>query len=86
MARPWLSTGTTVIQLVVLVTWRCLQDTPFGGKNVLFAQFLPSLDIFDSIASAASITFCAGLLDVLHSPTPSIIQFFKSLPEATLLC
>lgn len=71
---------------MVLVTWRCLQDTPFGGKNVLFAQFLPSLDIFNSTASAATITFCAGLLDVLQSPTPPTVQFFKSLPEATLLC
>lgn len=85
-----LRTGTTMafeaailFQLVLLITWTCLSDTPFNQKNTLFAQFFTSQAALEEVASTASIVFCPDLFEVLQAVTPPTIQFFKSLPTDT---
>ena len=73
----------TLFQLVVLITWTCLDDTPFYQKNTLFARFITSQEVLGSIASTASLVFCPGLFEVLQAATPPDLAFFKSLPTAT---
>lgn len=75
--------ATDILTFVCILTWNCLCDTPFMGKNVLFARFFTSLDMLTEIASAASLCFAPGLLDVVQAAAPPSITFFKSLPTDT---
>lgn len=77
-------TATTILQFVTLVTWNCLNDTPFNQKNTLFARFFTSLSVLEVIALTASLDFAPGLLEVLGAAAPPTIEFFKSLPTDTL--
>jgi hypothetical protein len=74
------STAVTLLQFVMYMTWEYLCDTPFARKNALFARFFTSLQVLESTASIASLTFTPGLSEVLQSSTPPTIQIFKSLP------
>jgi hypothetical protein len=78
-------TADTLLQLVVLVTWNTLVSTPISEKNGLFARFYTSQDVLEAIASAASITFCPGLFEVLQRVTPPTIEWFKKLPTSNML-
>ncbi len=69
-----------LLQLIVLVTWTCLVATPVYSKNALFATFFTSEEVLHSIASAASLTFCPGLFEVLQAATPPTVTWFKQLP------
>lgn len=76
--------ATTSFELVTSVTWICLNDTPFHHKNPLFARFFTSPAILESIASAASLTFCPDLFEVLNAESPPTLEWFKSLPKDTV--
>lgn len=66
--------AATLLQLVVVITWTCLCDTPFHQKNTLFAEF------FTSQTALASLVFAPGPFEVLQAATPPTIDFFKGLP------
>ncbi|GKT42172.1 uncharacterized protein ColSpa_02353 [Colletotrichum spaethianum] len=85
MPSPRYSAGT-LFKLVLLVTWTCLEDTPFSMKNTLFARFFSSLDVLESTALLASLSFAPGLFSVLQAATPPAIQFFQSLPVGPKNC
>lgn len=72
--------ASTLLQLVVLITWTCLSDTPFSQKNILFAQLFPDQFALEEVASTVSLVFSPSLFEVLKAATPPTIQFFKSLP------
>ncbi|RMJ16929.1 hypothetical protein CDV36_003400 [Fusarium kuroshium] len=74
----------SILQLVMLATWKCLSDTPYYSKNTLFARYLTSLEVMTEIALDSSIDFAPGLFDVLQSTTAPSIQFFKGLPAPRL--
>lgn len=78
--------ASTILQFVLTMTWTCLKDTPSIQKNVLFAQFIPSLAVLEEIASTTSLTFAPGLFDILQAAIPPTIEYFKSLPLDTLRC
>ena len=80
---PWAMAyeAATLLQLVCLIAWTCLTDTPFKQKYTFFAQLFPSQEVFDATASAASLIFCRGLWDVLQAATPPALRFFKDLPS-----
>jgi hypothetical protein len=69
-----------ILQLVMLITWTVLSDTPTNQKNTLFGQFFTSDAVFREIAATISIAFAPGLFDVLQSAAPPTIKFFKTLP------
>jgi hypothetical protein len=73
----------TILQFALLVTWKCMSDTPFSQKNLLLARFLTSQKLFETIASTASLVVCPGLFEVLQATTPPSIKFSKSLPTPT---
>lgn len=73
----------TIFELVLLITWTCLNTTPFNQKNPLFARFFDNQAALEEVASTASLVFCPGLFEVLQAATPPTIQFFKSLPTDT---
>jgi hypothetical protein len=75
--------AATLLQLVMLITWTCLSDTPFNQKNTLFARFFTSQAVLEEVASTASLVFAPGLFEVLQAATPPTIQFFKGLPTDT---
>ncbi|TVY44360.1 Carbamoyl-phosphate synthase arginine-specific large chain [Lachnellula subtilissima] len=74
--------GTT-IELVLLITWTCLNTTPFKQKNPLFARFFDSHAALEEVALTVSFSFCPGLFEVLQAAAPPKIKFFKSLPTDT---
>ena len=76
--------AVTIFALVMSLTWKVLVDTPKHMKNSLFDRFLTSSPILQSIATAATMSFAPGLLDVLQSATPPAIEFFKSMPSGDL--
>lgn len=73
--------ATTVLQLVLLITWTCLKDTPAVRKNLLFDQFFTSLIVMEDIVTMKlPLKFASGLFEMLRSTEPPTIGFFKSLP------
>lgn len=70
--------GTT-LDFVVSQTWECL-SVPVVGRNVLFDKVFFDKEMLSEIATAANLTFAPGLLDVVQSPFPPPIAFFKNLP------
>lgn len=78
--RTWLF---TCWKLIVLLAWQCL-CVPATGKNLLFAHVFFHKDDLVDIASAASLTSCPGLSEVINATTPPSIAFFKSLPDRIL--
>jgi hypothetical protein len=74
----------SVFQLVMLMAWTCLADTPFNKKRTEFARFFTSREALETYALAASLSFAPGLLDVLQADLSPKLDFFKSLPTETL--
>lgn len=72
--------ATTILQLVMTLTWMCLYTTPTKMKNPLYATFFGGFDILNEIGSAASLCFAAGLFETLRAVTPPTLEFFKTLP------
>jgi hypothetical protein len=72
--------AVTILQLVLLITWTCLCDTPVNQKHTLFDQIIPSLEVLEELFMLASFEFAPGLFAVLQATAPPTIQYFKSLP------
>lgn len=75
--------AATILQLVLLITWTVLSDTPVTQKHTLFTQFFTSKAVLEEIASTASLVLAPNLFDVLQAAAPPTIQYFKSLPTET---
>jgi hypothetical protein len=72
--------AATLLQLILLITWTVLSDTPANQKNTLFTQFFTSEAVFGEIAATASLVFAPNLLNVLRAAAPPTVQYFKTLP------
>lgn len=72
--------ATTILQLVLLLTWTCLSTCPNQQKHPLFSKVLSTKAILDQLLSSVSVAFAPGLFDVLQSSTPPTVAFFKTLP------
>ncbi|TKA63192.1 hypothetical protein B0A55_10202 [Friedmanniomyces simplex] len=77
------STATTILQLVLMVVWACL-NLPM--KRKIFLQVIFSERYLLEIASAASLAFAPGLLDAVQSATPPSVEWFKRLPSNASRC
>lgn len=75
--------ASTILELVVRLTWHCL-SVPATGKNPLFSEAFFDDDILFDIASAASLSFCPGLSEVINASFPPTVAFFKRLPQKIL--
>jgi hypothetical protein len=74
-------TASTMLELLVVITWSCLTIAPTKAKHSLFSQVLPSQAFLSEIASAASLFFCPGLFEVIGAVNPPPLSFFKGLPS-----
>jgi hypothetical protein len=72
--------ATTILQLMLRLTWHCLSITPAYHKNPLFTLFFTTFDVFKQLASATSLVFADDLLNALQDTAPPTISFFKTLP------
>lgn len=72
------SESAATLEFVISQTWKCL-SVPVR-KTRAFSEVFFDEESLSDIATAANITFAPGLLDVVQSPTPPSIEFFKSLP------
>ncbi|POS69791.1 hypothetical protein DHEL01_v211815 [Diaporthe helianthi] len=77
------ATASATLAFVISQTWKCLCE-PATGKNGIFKKVFFEEEILTEVATAANLTFCPGLLDVVRSPTPPDISFFKSTPSKHL--
>ena len=71
--------ATTILQLVLSLTWTCLFTTPANQKNALIAQIFLSQSVFQELASTISITFAPGLWEICRAAAAPAIQNFKIL-------
>lgn len=72
--------AATILQLVIQLTWACLCVPTY--KAGLFMQVLCSKTVITEILTAASLSFCPGLLEIVYASAPPIIEFFMGLPSA----
>jgi hypothetical protein len=72
--------AATPLQLVLLISWTVLSDTPASQKHKYFVRFITSQAILEEIASTTSLVFAPGLFDVLQAAAPPTIKYFKTLP------
>jgi len=70
--------AVTVLQIVVLITWKCISQ-PIH-MNGLFKQVFFDKTVLAEVASAASLSFCPGLLEAIQAFGPPTIDFFLSTP------
>jgi hypothetical protein len=75
--------ATTLLQVVLLITWKCLSDTPVNQKHSYSVHFISSHAVLEEIAWTTSLVFATGLLDVLQAAAPPTIKYFKTLPTDT---
>jgi hypothetical protein len=75
--------AATLLQLMLLITWTCLSDTPVNQKHVYFTRFLTSQVVLKEKASAVNLVFADGLLEVLQDTVPPTVAYFKTLPTDT---
>ncbi len=71
---------STLLQLVSLLLWTCLNTTPKGQANQAFATVLSSQVIIEELLSSTSLVFAPGLFDTLQASTPPAVSYFKTLP------
>lgn len=69
------------LTLVLALLWDVLVKTPFNRKSGYYARFLTSLDVVESLATAASLCFSPGLLEAMQAAAPPTVQWFKNLPS-----
>jgi hypothetical protein len=72
--------AATLLQLVLVITWTVLWDTPAIQKHHLFTHFITSQAVLEEIALTTSIVFALGLFNVLQAAAPPTIKYFKTLP------
>jgi hypothetical protein len=70
----------TLLQLVMLITWTVLNDTPATQKQAHYTKFLPSQDVLEAMVSKVSLVFAPGLFEVLKDAMPPTVEYFKTLP------
>jgi hypothetical protein len=75
--------AATILQLVLLIAWTVLSDTPINQKNGLFTEIIRSRAVLDEIASTVFLVFAPGLFDVLQAAAPPTVQYFKTPPTDT---
>lgn len=75
--------ATTIVQLILQLTWRCISGTPANQKHPIFGQIIGSCSILEQLFSAVSLVFASNLFETLTSATPPTVAFFKSLPTDT---
>lgn len=68
------------MEYMLWLIWSFLVATPACLKNPIFALILSTQDELAQLMSDSLLVFADGLLDVLRSPTPPSIAYFKSLP------
>lgn len=78
------SEAGTLCQFVLEHAWNCLEKTPKTRKRVEFGFQFGSYDALKSAAADASLQFAPGMLDVVQSPEPPTIEYFKNLPTASV--
>jgi hypothetical protein len=71
---------STLLQLVSLLLWTCLNTTPKGQANQAFATVLSSQVIIEELLSPTSLVFAPDLFDILQASTPPAVSYFKTLP------
>ncbi|CAN9337257.1 unnamed protein product [Alternaria alternata] len=72
------STTHALLELLVALIWACL-SVPVH-KNGLFTTVLFTSTVIAEICSAASLSFCPGLLDAMQAAAPPTLSWWKSLP------
>lgn len=72
---------STLLQLVSILVWTCLNTTPESQANRVFATILSSQVIIDDLLSSTSLVFAPGLFDVLQVSTPPAVSYFKTFPS-----
>lgn len=75
--------ATTMLELILLLTWACLHGTHKSLKHPMFKAIIPTEAVLKQIAAGITLYFAAGLFDALQSPHPPSLTFFKSLPTDT---
>jgi hypothetical protein len=55
----------TLLQLVLLITWTVLNETPASQKQAHYTKYIPSHAAFGNLASAVSLVFAPGLFKVM---------------------
>lgn len=73
------SSTPTLVEFLVHTTWDCLCTPDY--KYGLYEQIFGTKDDLGRVASAASLSFCPGLLDALQADAPPDVSFFKRLPS-----
>lgn len=73
-----------LLQHMLLLMWRVLSMTI--NKNGLFDQLFLHQEVLSQVLSAASLTFCPGLYEVITSFYAPDISFFKSLCSDIVQC
>jgi hypothetical protein len=68
----------TIVEMMVQMTFACV-GIPFH-KHGLFSQAFSTEEVLSEILSAASLSFCPGLLEAIGGTDPPGMSFFKSLP------
>lgn len=72
--------AATIFQLVLLLTWRCLSQTPAHRKTHNFKAAYLSMAVLQLAMLSVTLCFAPGLFEILNSVTPPGLPFFKSLP------
>lgn len=61
--------ATAILQLVLLLVWKCLRITPINQQHPMFADIFTGLLVLENVANSVSLSFAPGLLEVLQPPT-----------------
>jgi len=60
----------TIVEMMVLMTFACLVMPVH--KHGLFSQVFPTEEVLSEILSAASLSFCPGLLEAIGGTDPPV--------------
>lgn len=74
-------TASTMLQLLVVVTWTLLSITPTKSKRALFSHLLPDQAVLSEMVSATGFAFCPGLFNAIQAAGPPPLSFFLGLPS-----
>jgi len=72
------SSTHALLELLVALIWACL-SAPVH-KNGVFTTVLFNSTVIAEICSAASLSFCPGLLDAMQAAAPPTLSWWKALP------
>jgi hypothetical protein len=70
----------TLLQLVLLLTWTCINMSFGSSKHPIFSKVLSSQAVIEQLLAFASLAFAPGLFEVLQASTPPTVSWFKCLP------